>query len=380
MERSLPFEEEHEILRAQVRRFLERECVPYHQDWERAGQVPREIWETAGKAGLLCATTAEEYGGAGAGFLHSLIIIEEMVHALVSGPGFGLHSDIVAPYIEKYGTEDQKRRWLPRMATGELISAIAMTEPGTGSDLQGVKTTALREGNEYVVNGSKTFITNGQLANLICVVAKTDPGEEASGVSLIFVETDGAEGFSRGRNLEKLGMHAQDTSELFFQDVRVPPENLLGGDEGQGFFQLMEQLPQERLIIAIGAVAAAVKALEITREYVNQRHAFGRPIAKFQNTRFTMADMATEVAAGRAFTDHCTVLHLEGKLDTAGAAMCKLWTTEMEFRVMDQCLQLHGGYGYMTEYPIARMWASSRVQRIYGGTSEIMKELISRTV
>lgn len=380
MIRSLPFEEDHEIFRTHVRRFLDRECVPHVDKWISDGIVPKEVWHKAGQAGLLCMSQKEEYGGAGGNFLHTTILVEETADALVEGPGWGLHNDIVAPYIEKYGSEDQKMNWLPKMATGEYIGAIAMTEPGTGSDLQGIKMTAVKDGNHYVINGQKTFITNGQNANLIIVVAKTNPEMGAKGTSLIVVETDDAEGFKRGRNLEKVGGHAQDTSELFFDDVRVPTSNVLGTEEGQGFIQLMEQLPQERLLVGVQAVAAAEAALKITAEYVKDRKAFGRPIADFQNTRFKLAEIKTQITVGRMFVDRCIELLMAGELDVATAAMVKLWTSEMEFKVMDECLQLFGGYGYMAEYPISRMWAGARVQRIYAGTSEIMKELIGRTI
>jgi acyl-CoA dehydrogenase len=380
MTRSLPFEEEHDIFRTHVRRFLDRECVPHVDQWISDGIVPKEVWHKAGQAGLLCMSQGEEYGGAGGNFLHTTILVEETADALVEGPGWGLHNDIVAPYIEKYGSEDQKKNWLPKMATGELIGAIAMTEPGTGSDLQGVKTTAVKDGNHYVISGQKTFITNGQNANIIIVVAKTDPAMGAKGTSLIVVETDEVEGFKRGRNLEKVGGHAQDTSELFFDDVRVPTSNVLGTEEGQGFIQLMEQLPQERLLVGVQAVAAAEAALKITAEYVKDRQAFGRPIADFQNTRFKLAEVKTQITVGRMFVDRCIELLMAGELDVETAAMVKLWTSEMEFKVMDECLQLFGGYGYMSEYPISRMWAGARVQRIYAGTSEIMKELIGRTI
>ncbi|HIF10349.1 MAG TPA: acyl-CoA dehydrogenase [Sneathiellales bacterium] len=380
MIRSLPFDEGHDIFRTHVRKFLDRECVPHVDQWLADGIVPKEIWYKAGEAGLLCMSQPEEYGGAGGSFLHTTILVEEMADALIEGPGWGLHNDIVAPYIENYGSEDQKQNWLPKMATGELIGAIAMTEPGTGSDLQGIKMTAVKDGNHYVINGQKTFITNGQNANLIIVVAKTDPEMGAKGTSLIVVETDDADGFKRGRNLEKVGCHAQDTSELFFDDVRVPTSNLLGAESGQGFIQLMEQLPQERLLVGVQAVAAAEAALRITAEYVKERKAFGRAIADFQNTRFKLAEVKTKVTAGRMFVDRCIELLLEGNLDVTTGAMVKLWTSEMEFEVMDECLQLFGGYGYMSEYPISRMWAGARVQRIYAGTSEIMKELIGRTI
>lgn len=380
MNRSLPFTEEHDIFRTHVRKFLDRECVPHVDTWIKNGIVPKDVWLKAGKAGLLCMGQPEEYGGAGGNFIHTTIFAEEMADALVEGPGWTLHNDIVAPYIEHYASEDQKRDWLSRMATGELIGAIAMTEPGTGSDLQGVRTTAVKDGNHYVINGQKTFITNGQNANLIIVVVKTAQDKGAKGISLIVVETDQVEGFTRGRNLEKIGQHAQDTSELFFDEVRVPTSNLIGDEEGQGFIQLMEMLPQERLLVGVGALAAAESALKLTAEYVKERKAFGRPIAEFQNTRFKLAEVKTQITVGRILVDRCIELLIAGELDVTTAAIVKLWTSEMEFKIMDECLQLFGGYGYMSEYPISRMWTGARVQRIYAGTSEIMKELIGRSI
>jgi len=377
IERNL-FTPEHDIFRDTVRRFIDKEIVPYHAQWESEGRVPREVWRKAGAAGLLCCTVPEEYGGAGADFLFSTVVIEELSRAGASGPGFSLHTDIVAPYIYHYGSEDQKRDILPRMVSGEIITAIAMTEPGTGSDLQAVKTSAVADGNHLVVNGQKTFITNGQNADLIIVVAKTDPAQGAHGTSLVLVEAD-REGFSRGRNLEKVGLKAQDTSELFFDNVRVPRTNLLG-EEGKGFQQLMQELPQERLLIGIGAVSACETVLEATIEYTRERKAFGKPIAEFQNTRFKLAEMKTEVTVARVFLDKCLEMHMAGGLDATTAAMAKLWLTELQCRVIDECVQLHGGYGYMWEYPVARAWADARVQRIYGGTSEIMKEVIGRSL
>jgi acyl-CoA dehydrogenase len=368
------------IFQDATRRFFERECAPHVDRWERQGIVDREAWNKAGAAGLLCAAMPEEYGGGGGSFAHEKVIIEEQYRTDSGGFGISLHNGIVAPYILRYGSEEQKRRWLPKMATGELVTAIAMTEPGTGSDLQSVKTTARLDGNQYVINGSKTFITNGQTANLICVVAKTDPTKGAKGVSLIMVETDEVEGFRRGRNLEKVGHHAQDTSELFFDEVRVPTANLLGAEQGLGFVQLMQQLPQERLIIAIQAIASIERALELTVDYVKGRNAFGRPIADFQNTRFKLAEAKTEAQIARVFVERCTQLLLEDKLDVTTAAMAKWWTTQKQCEIIDECLQLHGGYGYMREYPISRLWADARVQKIYGGTNEIMKELIGRSL
>lgn len=372
------YKEEHEIFRSAVRTFVDREVAPYHAQWEKDGQVSRDVWRKAGEAGFLLTGIPSEYGGAGADFLYSAIMIEEMARRAFSGPGFRLHSDIVAPYILHYGTEEQKRTWLPRMASGEAITAIAMTEPGTGSDLQGIRTTAIRDGDTFVVNGQKTFITNGQMADLIIVACKTDPSEGAKGVSLVLIEAD-RPGFKRGRKLEKIGLKAQDTSELFFDDVRVPAENLLGA-EGKGFSYLMQELPQERLLVAITAVAVCEAALEWTIDYTRERQAFGRSVADFQNTRFKLAEMKTEVTVGRTFLDHCLALHLEGVLDVPTAAMAKLWLTELQGRIVDQCVQLHGGYGFMWEYPIARAYADARVTRIFAGTSEIMKELIARYV
>ncbi len=372
------FTEDHRIFRETVRKFMANEVEPHREEWEKAGVISREAWTKAGAAGLLCPDMPEAYGGGGGDFLHAAVIMEEQARIGASGPGFSLHSNIVAPYILHYGSEAQKRAWLPRMATGETVTAIAMTEPGTGSDLQAIKTRAVRDGNEIVLNGQKTFITNGQLADLTIVVAKTDPGKGAEGVSLVLVEAE-REGFSRGRNLEKIGLKAQDTSELFFEDVRLPPENILGED-GQGFAYLMQQLPQERLMIAVTSVASAETALEHTIRYAKEREAFGRPIIKFQNTRFKLAELKAEVTVARTFLDRCLELHMEGALDVTTAATAKLWTTEMQGRVIDACLQLHGGYGYMWEYPIARAYADSRVSRIFGGTSEIMKELIGRSL
>lgn len=363
--------------RDSVRKFLEQEAAPHHAQWEKDGQVSRELWQQAGELGFLCPTMPEEYGGVGADFRYSAVVIEEVSRAGLSGIGWSLHSDIVAPYILKYGSEEQKKHYLPKMASGEIITAIAMSEPGAGSDLQGVKTTALKDGDHYILNGSKTFITNGQMADLVIVVVKTDPKEGAKGISLLLVDA-AWEGFEKGQNLKKVGMKAQDTSELFFQDVKVPATHLLGSMEGQGFFQLMQELPAERLQIGLAAIAAAEAAWQWTLDYVKERKAFGKPVIKFQNTRFKMAEMKAEITAARVFTDRCLELHLEKKLDIPTAAMLKQYTTDLQCRVMDECVQLHGGYGYMWEYPIARAWADSRVQRIYGGTNEIMKEIVAR--
>jgi acyl-CoA dehydrogenase len=336
------------------------------------------LWNKAGEAGMLCSHLPEEYGGMAADFLYSTVVIEEIGRLGLSGIGFSLHSDIVAPYILHYGSEALKLKYLPKLVSGEMVTAIAMTEPGAGSDLQGVKTTAVLDGDEYVINGSKTFITNGFLADLVIVVAKTDPKAGAKGTSLFLVEA-GTPGFAKGKRLSKVGMKAQDTSELFFQDVRIPKENLLG-KEGMGFIYLMQELPQERLTVGLGALASAEAGLQWTLEYTRERKAFGKSISDFQNTRFKLAEIATEVQVGRVFTDRCLELHLQGKLDVPTAAMLKYWTTDMQCKVLDECVQLHGGYGYMWEYPIARAWADSRVQRIYAGTNEIMKEIISRSL
>ncbi|MEO0880023.1 MAG: acyl-CoA dehydrogenase family protein [Pseudomonadota bacterium] len=368
------------LFEEEVGKFFSRELAPHVEKWRDQGVVDRWAWEKAGEAGILCASMPEEYGGAGGNFAHEQILMEQQVYAGVEGFGMGLHNCIVAPYIEHYGTEEQKQRWLPKLATGELVAAIAMTEPGTGSDLQSVKTTALQDGNHYVINGQKTFITNGQTANFIIVVCKTDPGEGARGVSLMVVETDEVEGFKRGRNLKKLGNKAQDTSELFFDDVRIPMTNLLGPEEGQGFFQLMEQLPQERHQIAVQGMAAIERALKLTIDYVKEREAFGKPVIKFQNTQFVLAECKAKATMARVFVDHCTDLLIQKKLDATTASMSKMLISDLENEIIDECLQLFGGYGYMDEYPISRMYADSRVQRIYGGTNEIMKLLIARSL
>ena len=363
-----------------TQRYMTDEVAPHYERFEKQEKVDRETWENAGAAGLLCASMPEEYGGAGGTYAHEAAIIDAIGHVGVDGFGLSLHNAIVAPYILHYGSEDQKRKWLPKMASGELVGAIAMTEPGAGSDLQGVKTTALKDGNHYKINGSKTFITNGQHANIIVLVVKTDPSAGAKGTSLIIIETDGLEGFERGRNLDKIGLKANDTSELFFNDVRVPTSNLLGSEEGRGFYQLMEQLPQERLLIANQAIASIERALALTIDYVKERKAFGKAIIDFQNTQFKLAELKTEATVGRTFVDHCVAEHLEGRLDATLASMAKLWATDLQCKVMDDCLQLFGGYGFMNEYPIARMFRDARVQKIYGGTNEIMKVLISRSL
>ena len=377
IERTL-FTADHEAFRDSVRRFIEREIVPHHAAWEDQGYVDREIWRKAGANGLLCQTMPEDYGGAGVDKLFSIVQIEELTRAGCTGIGFGLHSEIVAPYLLRYGTEAQKQRWLPRLASGDTIGAIAMSEPAAGSDLQGIRTTAIRQSDHYLLNGSKTFITNGWHADLVIVVAKTNPEAGAKGTSLLVVER-GMAGFERGRRLKKLGLKAQDTSELFFDNVKVTLENLLGA-ENSGFVSLMQELPWERLQIAIAAVESAQAAIDRTLAYVKDRQAFGQAVAAFQNTRFTLAELQTQVQVARVFVDRCIELLMAQRLDTATASMAKYWTSDLECKVIDECLQLHGGYGFMWEYPIARQFADSRVQRIYGGTNEIMKEVIARSM
>ncbi|MBC2776062.1 acyl-CoA dehydrogenase family protein [Parasphingopyxis marina] len=371
------FDEGHELLRDQVRKFFDKELHPNLDRWEKEEIVDREFWRACGEAGLLCPTMPEEYGGLGADFGYNAVINEELAYA-GSSAGITLQSDIVADYILAYGSEEQKQEWLPKMISGEAITAIAMTEPGTGSDLQNVKTTAKRDGNHYVINGSKTYITNGQNADLIVLVAKTDPNERAKGVSLILVEAT-REGFARGRNLDKIGQHSADTSELFFEDVRVPITNCLG-EEGHGFFYLMNQLPQERLSIAVGAQASAQRAFDEAVTFTKERAAFGKTVFDFQNTRFTLADLATDLQVGWAHLDWAIKRHLAGELTATEGSAAKLWHTEVQWKCCDAALQLHGGAGYMNEYPIARIWRDARVQRIYGGTNEIMKEVIGRSL
>ncbi|GGZ17366.1 acyl-CoA dehydrogenase family protein [Novosphingobium colocasiae] len=374
-------DEEFAMFGDSVGKFLDSEApAETLTKWREAGIVPRSFWEKAGAAGLLGLSTAAEYGGQGGDFRHEAVLMYEIGVRGFEGWDVTLHNAIVAPYIEAYGTEEQKQTWLPKIATGKVITAIAMTEPGMGSDLQGVKTTARKDGNHYVINGSKTFITNGQNANLILVVAKTDAKAGARGTSLILVDTNDAEGFERGRNLDKIGRSMADTSELFFNDLRVPTANLLGLDEGQGFIQLMEKLPQERLILAVQGVAAMEYALRVTIDYVKERQAFGKAIIDFQNTQFKLAELKTELTVARVFVDHCVGLHLQGKLDSPTASMAKYWVSEKHCKLVDECLQLHGGYGYMNEYPIAVAYKDARVNRIYGGTSEIMKLMIARTL
>ena len=372
------FSPEHEAFRDTVSRFTQEEILPFHDQWEEDGQISRDAWRAAGKRGILCPTISADYGGADADFLFSTVVIEELARVGASGPGFYLHSDIVAPYISVYGTPEQKQRWLPDMVAGEKIGAIAMTEPSAGSDLQAIQTRAIRDGDDFVITGQKVYITNGQLSDLIIVACKTDPQEGARGISLIVVEAD-RDGFKRGRNLNKIGWKAQDTSELFFDEVRVPVANLLGG-EGRGFVGLMEQLPQERLIQAIRATAVIEAALLWTVEYVSERKAFGRPISGFQNTRFKLADVKAQSTMLRVFIDHCIAMHLRGELDAVDAAMAKMLSAEMMCDLLDECLQLFGGSGYMWEYPIARAWADARMSRIAGGTCEIMREIIGRSM
>jgi alkylation response protein AidB-like acyl-CoA dehydrogenase len=368
---------DHGQFRDQVRKFLDREVNPHADRWEDVGIVDRDVWRTAGSAGLLCPTVPEEYGGLGLDFGYNAVVDEEIAYSGAT-IGFSLQSDIIADYLVAYGSEEQKLQWLPKLVSGDVVTAIAMTEPGAGSDLQGIKTTARRDGNHYVVKGSKTYITNGQHADLIIVVAKTDPERGAKGTSLILVEAD-RDGFARGRNLDKIGQNAADTSELFFDDVRVPITNCLG-EENKGFIYLMSQLPQERLSIAIGAQAAAQRAFDEAVKFTKDRRAFGKTVFDFQNTKFTLADLATKLQVGWAHIDWCLTRHMKKELTAAEGSAAKLWHTELQWDVVDTALQLHGGAGYMNEYPIARLWRDARVQRIYGGTSEIMKEVVSRSI
>ena len=371
------FTSDHEAFRQMVRSFIAKEVEPYHEQWERDGVVSRDVWLAAGQAGLLGIDIDERYGGGGNDdYRYYLVLNEEMTRAGANGPGFSVHNDINGQYFRRLVTPEQADRWLPGYCSGELITAIAMSEPGAGSDLQGIRTTAVRDGDSYVLNGQKTFISNGQLADLVIVVARTDPDAGYRGISLLVVER-GMPGFERGRNLSKVGMHAQDTSELFFTDVRVPAANLLG-EEGGGFVALMQNLPRERIAIGTAALAGAEAVFEMTLAYAKERQAFGRPIGAFQHNRFVLAEIATEIAVARAFTDKAVLEHVADRLSNEDASMVKWWNTELCNRVVDRCVQLHGGYGYMLEYPVARAFVDGRAQTIFGGTTEIMKEIIGR--
>lgn len=374
-------DEEIAIFRDAVGKFFEQKAPEKRVlKWRENGEVERDFWREAGEAGILGVSVPEEYGGHGGDFRHDMVVVDQIGHKGVEGFAASLHNVIILPYVVRHGTEEQKQRWLPRLVSGELVSAIAMTEPGVGSDLQNITTTALKDGNGYRLNGSKTFISNGQIADFLVVVAKTNPDEGAKGISLLCLETEGLEGFERGKKLDKIGLDAQDTSELFFDDVFVPADNVLGGQEGRGFYQLMGELPQERLLIAMGAMATIERALDVTAEYVKQRKAFGKTIWDFQNTQFTLADLKARGTAAKVFINDCVAKLLDGKLDVTTASIAKYWLTELQGETVDKCLQLHGGWGYINDYPIARMFRDSRISRIYGGSNEIMKMLIARSI
>ncbi len=374
-------DDELQMLADSARRFFERAAPPERVEaWREAGQVERAFWKEAGDAGFLGVSVPTEYGGQGGDFRHDVVLVDEVQRAGLDGFALSLHNVIVVPYIQLHGTEEQKHRWLPGLSNGDLVSAIAMSEPGAGSDLQSIRTTAIRDGDEYVINGSKTFISNGQLADLIVVVAKTDPAEGAKGISLLVVEADKVTGFRRGRKLDKIGLDAQDTSELFFDDVRIPADNLLGGIEGRGFAQLMAELPRERMIIALGSQNSMERAIEVTIDYTRERKAFGQPLISFQNTQFKLAEMKAKARVGRSFINECVDKAVAGELDGTTSAMAKMWASETEWEVVDACLQLHGGYGYINDYPIARIFRNARVSRIYGGSTEIMKLLVARSL
>lgn len=372
------YDADHDQYRTSCRNFYETKCKPFHKEWEAAGEVPRELWTDAGAEGMLSCTVPEEYGGMGLDILYSSINWQEQSYSYCTGPGWALHSEIVAPYLVNYGTEEQKNHYLPQMVSGECITAIAMTEPGAGSDLQGMRTTAIADGDDYIVNGSKTFITNGWLSDMVIICAKTNPELGAKGISLFVVDTKTA-GFVKGSKLKKIGMHAQDTAELFFEDMRIPKTALLG-EEGKGFIYLMKELPQERLLIADMGIAAAEACYETTRAYVNERKAFGKPLSKLQTIQHKLAEMKTDIVIGRTFTDKCLQLHAAGKLDGQTASMAKYWLTDLQCKVATDCVQMHGGWGFMADYDVGRAYCDGRVQRIYGGANEIMKELIARSI